>query len=127
MFFSFRQNNSGGIFHITDDVSIFVIIEADDYKEANVIALSKGLYFDGFRDCSCCGNRWDENQGYDNGDTVPSVHGKPLEECYAFSIRKTEHSVIVYYQDGRKEYWEAYMHNSKARYDKKHKYRKLDK
>lgn len=58
MFYEFRQNNSGGVFHLP---AIQVFIEADSTDEANRIAERNGLYFDGAddgRDCPCCGDRW---------------------------------------------------------------------
>ena len=42
-------------------VSEHVLIEADSSDEANVIAETKGIYFDGVNsgeDCPCCGDRW---------------------------------------------------------------------
>lgn len=58
MFYEYRQNNSGGFFHLP---AIQVFIEADSMDEANRIAERNGLYFDGVddgRDCPCCGDRW---------------------------------------------------------------------
>lgn len=58
----FQQNNSGGKFHFTDDLSQRVYIEAYDANHANSLAENIGIYFDGCRkniDCNCCGDRWD--------------------------------------------------------------------
>jgi len=82
-FFDFRQNNSGGSF-ISDHVrgiSLTVVVEAADYREANERAEMIGLYFDGAGDCSCCGNRWSEQWAGEDGDPVPSIYGVPLEEA----------------------------------------------
>lgn len=78
-FYSFTQNNSGGSFDINEKagISICVIIEAVDSVHANVRAEQIGLYFDGFGDCSCCGNRWTKTY-MDAGDPVPSEYSEPI-------------------------------------------------
>ncbi len=81
MFYSYRQNNSGGSFIIDKDVTLFVIIEADSNGEADNKAEEVGLYFDGCddgRDCSCCGDRW--YKPYGKGDKSPLIHSKPPQE-----------------------------------------------
>lgn len=65
MFYSYRQNNSGGYFEFNDEegITIEVIVEANSVQQANALANSIGLYFDGVDsgiDCSCCGDRWSE-------------------------------------------------------------------
>lgn len=81
MFYQFRQNNSGGSFYFDESqgISVNVIIEADNAQEANEIAKDKGLYFDGYGDCPCCGNRWYETFEED-GNEVPSVYNTPIVE-----------------------------------------------
>ena len=68
--YCFPQHNSGGFY--TDDVVIenseqgFMVgydiyIHATTANEANEIAESCGIYFDGVekgKDCDCCGDRW---------------------------------------------------------------------
>ena len=56
-FYTFRQNNSGGVFSLP---AINVSVEADSPDEANDIAESHGVYFDDDYDfdCECCGQRW---------------------------------------------------------------------
>jgi hypothetical protein len=47
--------------------------------DANSIAESIGMYFDGCsdgRDCSCCGDRWYPTYG--KGDDVPSIYGDEI-------------------------------------------------
>lgn len=56
-FFNFRQNNSGGFW---TGPAINLIVEASTEEEANRIAESHGVYFDGSNDCPCCGSRWSE-------------------------------------------------------------------
>lgn len=55
--FRFRQNNSGGKFIVNDKVDINVLIQANSPEEANNLAEKIGIYFDGYGDCACCGNR----------------------------------------------------------------------
>jgi hypothetical protein len=58
--YEYSQNNSGGSFTVDDEVTIRVYIEADSAGEANRKAEEFGIYFDGYGDCPCCGNRWQE-------------------------------------------------------------------
>lgn len=60
-FFYFSQNNSGGVFLELEGDFCDLIVEAADADEANAIAESVGVYFDGCYtgdDCECCGDRW---------------------------------------------------------------------
>lgn len=81
MFFEFRQNNSGGVFDYNEEegISVSVIIEADDVDQANYRAERIGLYFDGYQDCECCGDRWYRKGSRDKGDPVPSIYGTPFD------------------------------------------------
>lgn len=86
--FLFSQNNSGGRFDFDEDEGIthHVVIEAKDAWLANQRAQHMGIYFDGCdsgRDCSCCGDRWDEVSG--EGDDVPKVYGQPAYDVTAWS------------------------------------------
>jgi hypothetical protein len=72
-FYTFHQNNSGGFFK---EPARSVVIEAATAEEAITIAEGEGLYFDGYGDCSCCGNRWSSYQP--EGDEVPSEYGEPI-------------------------------------------------
>lgn len=61
MYYKYQQNNSGGDYIQNEDVDEVVIIEASSAEEANSIAESVGIYFDGCAtdtDCACCGDRW---------------------------------------------------------------------
>lgn len=65
--YRFRQTNSGGFFHYTEDLDKNVYIQATSTYEANGRAEELGIYFDGCRsgqDCNCCGDRWDEAEEY---------------------------------------------------------------
>lgn len=60
-FFTYVQNNSGGDFVTNDSVAHYVIIEAVNAAQANEIAETIGIYFNGCDagiDCYCCGDRW---------------------------------------------------------------------
>lgn len=80
-FYRFRQNNSGGSHTINEAINKNVIVEALTHEDANTLALSVGIYFDGLatgRDCSCCGSRWSPVYEYD-GDDAPHLYGQPIE------------------------------------------------
>ena len=101
MFYTYRQNNSGGIFVVNDNVTHYVIIEANSPSEADERAQSIGIYFDGVEeqwDCSCCGDRWHRARG--SGTERPEIYGEHPSD-YTSSL--TNPSVYVYYFDGNKE------------------------
>lgn len=78
--FTFRQNNSGGLFDIDKNLNVFVIIEAYDEVHALDRAIEVGIYFDGVergKDCECCGNRWSR---YCDESDVPSIYGETIEQ-----------------------------------------------
>lgn len=54
----FDQNNSGGSFVVNDLLCHRLFIEASSKEEACNKAEGFGVYFDGYGDCPCCGNRW---------------------------------------------------------------------
>lgn len=111
MFYTYDQNNSGGSFDFdaTAGITHHVIIEANSADEANEKAQIIGLYFDGYGDCSCCGNRWyEQTTWYDWGDEVPSLYGQPLKmsqdhptEQFAIKWMGDDPEVFVHYADGR--------------------------
>lgn len=110
MFYTYRQNNSGGVFDVDENVKHYVIIEADSAKEADEKAESIGLYFDGVEkgiDCPCCGDRWDKADDPDfgiNGTEKPEIYGKSALKFIKeneFTIWKEE--AIVYYKNGKVE------------------------
>jgi len=114
MFYEYRQNNSGGDFIITENVTIHVIVEARDAVEADFRAERIGIYFNGCDtgdDCPCCGDRWDSSIGGDKGSEEPTVYGSPVARRYedhtGFAAlvftKRGEPDVIVHYLDGRVE------------------------
>lgn len=62
-FFEFKQNNSGGIFDVDDNVCNRVVIEAIDEKHAN--SIFKPMIKNQSYSCPCCGDRW-----YGDGDVI---------------------------------------------------------
>lgn len=105
-FFTFSQNNSGGVFDVNKETGIgeYVIVEAADYNEANARAESIGLYFDGVAgdmDCECCGDRWYSQWSDDKGNDVPSIYDTPVEESEPTIFRR---GAYVHYLDGSFKY-----------------------
>ena len=77
--FTFHQNNSGGLFTIDDTVDVSVIIQANCADEANELAQRVGIYFDGVADgcdCECCGDRWYKVFDDDQGTDEPEIYGQ---------------------------------------------------
>lgn len=124
MFFDYRQNNSGGSFIVDEErgISVNVIIEASNAKDADEIARSKGIYFNGVSDgfdCECCGDRWYPNDNYLNteeGDPVPSLYGTPLTERKSY-IRWAAPDTFIHYLDGRVEGFTVPTHEELAEKD----------
>jgi hypothetical protein len=118
LYYSFAQYPSGGGYHFTDTEARFVVIQAFDPIKANLMALIKGLYFDGVKkqiDCSCCEDRWlplsQEAEGFDK--PMLRLRGsreiyKPLRSFLSGFVsdgyaRATEKLAYIYYMDGEKE------------------------
>lgn len=111
MFFTYDQNNSGGSFSFEKGkIAQYVIIEADTEWEADVLAQTLGIYFNGVEnglDCECCGDRWYEARGV--GDKVPSIRRMLVEEWangekkYYTDWMDGNPDVYVHYLDGRVE------------------------
>ena len=94
MFYTYRQNNSGGSFDTDENVSIYVVIEASSCEDADARAENIGIYFNGCedgRDCECCGDRW--STAYGKGDEVPSAYGKPLDSADSYRIHYLDGTV----------------------------------
>lgn len=109
MFYTFRQNNSGGAFALTDDLTRFVIIEATSKEQACDKLIALGAYFDGCemgRDCSCCGDRW--NTCCDESET-PLVSGRAADQYgngeWEHRWMKPSREIVIHYEDGKKEWF----------------------
>lgn len=107
--YKWNQNNSGGSFHVNDDVTHRIYIEAYSYEEAERKALGLGVYYNGCddgSDCPCCGDRWYEGDEV----TFPLSWGKELNfnniEEYAGYMTDNygwcSPDAYLYYHDGRK-------------------------
>lgn len=107
-FFTFRQNNSGGSFDYDAErgISVVVVVEAESAAVAVARAKNIGLYFDGTSDCPCCGNRWSEPWGDDDGADVPSYYDEPIN-CDEFPearyrwMKPGDYDGFIHYADGR--------------------------
>lgn len=76
MFYTYNQNNSGGLFIGAKTV----IVEADSTEEADSIAQENDIYFQGVSkgwDCGCCGDRWYPAW---EGTEEPEIYGEIAEE-----------------------------------------------
>lgn len=102
MFYCYGQNNSGGVFEITNDVTLNVVIEADSPDQADAKAEEIGIYFDGCElgiDCPCCGDRW--SPMYDNGEETHEAFlpAEDSADCLAWTEEGEPHT-IVYFANG---------------------------
>ena len=99
MFYTYSQNNSGGRW----DGPEYIIIEAEDAEFANFLAQRKGIYFNGCysgRDCSCCGDRWNEVSNRDGKDSA-QIYGVKAEEHKPYAIyNEGENACHIHYLDG---------------------------
>lgn len=115
--YEFRQNNSGGSFHITENLSHFVLIQATNPRRANELAEDVGIYFDGCssgKDCNCCGDRWCKADSamesfytyeWRMGIGIPTDYPNVLEYAQAVAdgddcSEDSKPSVILYFADG---------------------------
>lgn len=102
-FYHYNQNNSGGSFVLDEQRGLthHVIIEAYSADEADVRAEEIGIYFGGLGDCPCCGDRWSEQYG-DEGNTVPTIYGEPIETYISsHNWMPPGKESVVHYLDGR--------------------------
>lgn len=107
MFYTYTQNNSAGVF-ITDHpegLSHYVIIEADNAREANYRAERIGLYFDGSLDCPCCGARWSEMWDGE-GDLEPLIYGCEVKDDGKLDQSEMRCPITAWINDGP----EGYVH-----------------
>ena len=106
MFFTYRQNNSGGSFIENDKMGVFTIIEAANARDANRKAETIGMVFDGVAkevDCECCGDRWREADDRD-GNTVPTIYGEPyIGTDGLYHSEYGDSSVVIHTKGGNNE------------------------
>jgi hypothetical protein len=97
MFYTYRQNNSGGRFCGPE----YVIVEANNADDANYFAAKYcDIYFNGVQkneDCECCGDRWSEKWYDEKGDNEPLIYDNKPEEYRSWSGKV---SYLIRYADG---------------------------
>jgi hypothetical protein len=104
-FYEWKQNNSGGVFFVNENLSNRVVIEADTYEQAEAKAFDFGIYYEGCRDgrdCDCCGDRWYEGHEL----TESCLEGKTLDEYLQWMADQygwEDPDIIVHYADGTKK------------------------
>lgn len=104
-FWCYFQNNSHGRWVRDKDKDTYVIIEADSYHHANMIAVERcGLYFDGEGDCRCCGSRWSGQDEWSDSSNVPMVHGIIVTNIHDEQMDKDD--IVIHYLDGQTKYAE---------------------
>lgn len=99
MFYTFRQNNSGGYIIRNEIVDIYVIIEG---RSANEIKRKANKLFEDYSQyCECCGKRWDYWFDDLDLDTEPRIDNKSAKEYK--SDYSGEKNIIIHYDNGRIE------------------------
>lgn len=99
-FFTYSQNNSGGVYY---GPAQYVIIEADNADNADDIAREHDIYFNGCAtgmDCSCCGDRWSHQ--WEEGTDSPEIYGKaPDEFDFMWDCPDGVPNYIIIHNDGK--------------------------
>ena len=93
-FFTFRQNNSGGVFVVNDTVAEFVVVEATSPEDANARAGAMGMFSMSF--CECCGTRF--SRAFKNEEGVDTFE-EAVAEARHSSFNKDK-TVVVHFVDG---------------------------
>ena len=94
-FYTWRQNNSGGVF---DGPACIVSVQDAGIDAAKAKAEALGLYFDGEGDCPTCGDRWHAEPS-EIGE-APTLYELPVPEAAAQCMGRTW---LIAYADGREE------------------------
>jgi hypothetical protein len=85
----------------------YMVIEADNYNDANMIAEWVGIYFDGHRkgidNCNSCGDRWRRHASNMIAYGNPIIEGYSIKrfmktDYYLFSRPATQ--VHIFYKNG---------------------------
>ena len=93
-FFTFRQNNSGGVFVVNDTVAHSVVVEATSPADANARAKDMGMFRMSF--CECCGPRFFE--AFDSDEGVDTFEEAVADSRHS-SFQKDD-TVVVHFVDG---------------------------
>jgi hypothetical protein len=109
-FFTYYQNNSGGVFDINkkDGIAEYVIVEAMDAEDADARAQAIGLYFNGVdkeMDCECCGDRWYHQ--HEKGSDEPLVYDQTPEDFKNSGTFYKHRTIAVHYIDGSMKCYEG--------------------
>lgn len=106
-FYEFRQNNSGGSFHVNENVTHFVFVEAYNGEDANSRAKQHGIYFNSSYDCPCCGPRWEsiDDRWDDYYQSIEEVYKRMNDYLrdYGGWMKADEPEAYIYFIDGSKE------------------------
>lgn len=97
-FWTFTQNNSGGIFDHAPEkgVGYAICVEARSDKEAAARARIIIDSYPASYDCPCCGDRWSLYTWDEEGNEEPSLYGEPLKGGWGYPS-------YVHYLDGHFE------------------------
>ena len=87
MFYTFRQNNSGGSFR----GPVLVCVECDSLDQADE-ALVERLPRSALTSCDCCGPRWSCAYDEDSLTETPTYYGDLLTD--------SGESWVIHYKDG---------------------------
>ena len=91
--YSFRQNNSGGVF--LEPAQSIIVVAAKSEDHALEIAKKAGLYLNGVSrgiDCECCGDRWSNYASeFDSVEDAKayaekSCYGQPYDDGVAYLV-----------------------------------------
>ena len=88
----YSQNNSGGSFD--PDGGNETWVWAQGPRQADLVAETHGIYFDGCangNDCPCCGDRWSSAWG-----DSPDLSDRPLEKLVEHLTTGGEQSALAY-------------------------------
>lgn len=104
MFYTYRQNNSGGYweYDTLEGVAQYVIIEAPTQELANLKFWDVVSGYTSY--CECCGERWSDY--YPDDAEVPSIYDKPVDEylskadSWFRSSDPKKPTVAIHYLDG---------------------------
>lgn len=100
MYFTYGQNNSGGLF---TGPAKYVIVWASSPALADRAAEDAGCYFDGCEigmDCGCCGDRW--SRSWENGTKTPMIYNKPAKSFTdSYTMDPEVPTVHIVYKSGK--------------------------
>jgi hypothetical protein len=113
MYYTYRQNNSGGQFTLDKKrgITMFVVIFAETSEEADKKAEDIGLYFNGVEkdiDCGCCGDRWYPNT-YEKPTKTPMIYGKTptkfLKSRLHFRFVEEGFEICIHLKNGKMKWY----------------------